>query len=143
MVKNFKQFLIESRSYEKAREERDDHEEMYHKIKMQEEEEEYFHHFRELDENKIKKVKSLLNSFIWKPTDDKYTYDFMVKNEETLIEEIMKLNKNEMFEVILGLNENGIKHLKRYFTKWVSLNNLFPHEISNIKKAISAREELI
>lgn len=98
------------------------------------------------DDLKIEHISSKLNSFEYRMTDDSSTYDFMMVNYNYIKDQLMSLNSLELFEVIIRLNDNGLKHLQsEFFYKWVNLKQeslgLHYHDIKNLENAIKTREQ--
>lgn len=102
--------------------------------------------YNKVDKYKILITKGSLNSFEYRMTDDSLTYDHMMKQYDRILGLILDLNHTELFELIIGLNKNGIKHLEyEFFDKWVKTHKgdygLTEFDIKSLKRAISVRME--
>jgi len=135
MVKKFNKFvkdnyITESRSYEEAREERDDYEEMYHRMKMEEEEEEYFHEFGGKDneqDNEQEDDQGLNESNDQYPVTVKLELPIHIDTVESVKEKMNDLDITCDVETVLEhffMYQSGFEfdNTYDYMTQWIEEN---------------------
>lgn len=99
--------------------------------------------YDKIDREKVASIKNKLNSFEFRVTDDSRTLDYMMKVDEKIESDIIELNKTEIFEVIIGLNENGMQNfLSKYYPIWKRVHkDVSIWDIRNLDLSIKIRKE--
>lgn len=77
-----------------------------------------------------------INSLQIRQTDCKYTYDYMIKHLDYVINLIMNLTSLDMFEIIIRLDKSGLENTQRYLIKNWNTSNVKIYDKRQIEQTL-------